>query len=138
MEATEKDRRRGSRRALLWTMGGVVLVAAAIGVVLVARNASGKGAAANSKGSKKDTASAAAASPVELAAVSKGGISTFLSGTTTLEARNTATLVASRPGRVVELRVEEGQWVEKGAVLARLDDTEARLAVERAEVTAQM
>jgi membrane fusion protein (multidrug efflux system) len=136
MEATARDRRRGGRRALLWSMGAVVVVAVGIGVVMVARNASGKNATASGKGKGKETA--AAASPVELAQVGKGGIATYLTGTTTLEARSTATLVASRPGRVVDLRAEEGQWVEKGAVLARLDDTEARLKVERAEVSAQM
>lgn len=137
MESASRDPRRRNRRALLWTMGGVVLVAAVIGVVLVARNASGRSTTATAK-KKEAQASASAASPVELAQVSRGGIATFLTGTTTLEARNTATLVASRPGRVVELRAEEGQWVEKGAVLARLDDTEARLKMERAQVTAQM
>jgi len=137
MDATTQVPRRNRRRTLLWTMGAVVLVAAGIGVVMIARSASGK-ANASGKGKGKDKETAAPASPVELAQVGKGGISTFLTGTTTLEARSTATLVASRAGRVVELRAEEGQWVEKGAVLARLDDTEARLAVERAEVTAQM
>ena len=33
------------------------------------------------------------------------------------------------PGRIVELPVEEGQWVEAGAVLAKLDDTDYRQQV---------
>jgi RND family efflux transporter MFP subunit len=46
--------------------------------------------------------------------------------------------VARAQGQVVELVADEGEWVQKGAVLARLDDTEARLRVRRAEVSMQM
>ena len=67
----------------------------------------------------------------------RGGITTFLETTTTLEARNSATLVAQRQGQVRALPAEEGHWVARGAVLALLDDTEAKLAVDRAEVAAQ-
>jgi len=140
MEPTQSGRRGVRGRVLVGVIAVVVLAVAGVGITLVARNADGKGAApgkaANAK-SKKD-ASGPTASPVEVAAVEQGGISTFLQGTTTLEARNSATLVASRQGRVVQLNAEEGQWVEKGAVLARLDDTGEQLAVERAEVAAQM
>jgi membrane fusion protein (multidrug efflux system) len=136
-EPTQNGRSRVRRRILIGAVALVVVAAAAAGVLLVARNADGKGAAA-ANGKKKDGNGAPAASPVEVATVEQGGIATFLQGTTTLEARNAATLVASRQGRVTALEVEEGQWVEQGEVLARLDDTEARLAVERAEVTLQM
>lgn len=37
------------------------------------------------------------------------------------------------PGRLVELRVEEGEAVQEGQVLARLDDRDARVALLRAE-----
>ena len=33
------------------------------------------------------------------------------------------------PGRIVELPVQEGQWVEAGAVLARLEDADYRQQV---------
>jgi membrane fusion protein (multidrug efflux system) len=137
MESTQSGRRGVRRRVLIGVIAVVVVAVAGIGITLVARNADGK--AATSKGGKgKKEATGPTASPVEVATVEQGGIATFLQGTTTLEARNSATLVASRQGRVIELKAEEGQWVEKGAVLARLDDTEARLAVDRAEVGAQM
>ncbi len=37
------------------------------------------------------------------------------------------------PGRLVEVAVEEGEAVQKGQVLARLDDRDARVALQRAE-----
>ncbi len=41
-------------------------------------------------------------------------------------------------GRVVELRAEEGQWVEAGAVLARLDDSDFRQQVALDEATVRV
>jgi len=51
----------------------------------------------------------------------------------TLEAVNQATLAAQVAGRVVELKVDAGDRVEKGAVLLRIDATEATEAVAGAE-----
>jgi membrane fusion protein (multidrug efflux system) len=120
--------RRG-RRALIWSVAGLLVAAMVAGGLLLARRADGK------KKPEKDQAPAA---PVEVSEVRRGGITTFLETTTTLEARNSATLVATRQGQVRSIGVEEGQWVAKGAVLAQIEDTEARLAVDRAEVGAQI
>lgn len=125
-----------SRRALMWSALGVLVIAAGLTVLFVARNADGKGSRTATSGSKRAGKSAGKesnpAAPVELSVVRRGGIDTWLETTATLEARNSALLVARRQGQVLKLLAEEGQWVERGAVLARLDDTEARLAVERA------
>jgi len=53
-------------------------------------------------------------------------------------ARRQATVSAKITGKVTEVLIEEGMRVEEGAVLARLDDTEARaqLALARAQLTA--
>src|SRR5262245_30907235 len=130
MEAYPKPRR--SRRVWLWSAMGVLVVAGIIGGVFIARNARGNGT------KKKDDKSGPTASPVELSVVERGSISTWLQTTTTLEARNSAGLVARGQGEVTAIPAEEGQWVEKGATLARLEDTEARLAVERAELASQV
>lgn len=44
-----------------------------------------------------------------------------------------AKLAPARPGRVIELPVREGQVVEDGTVLVRLDDTQARARLREAE-----
>jgi membrane fusion protein (multidrug efflux system) len=131
MEAHAVPRR--PRRIWLWSVIGLVVVGAVVGGVLFARNANGNGGA----GKKKNGKQAPAASPVEVAVAARGPIATWLQTTTTLEAQNSAVLVARGQGEVVALLAEEGQWVEKGAVLARLDDTNARLALQRAELAAQ-
>ena len=53
-------------------------------------------------------------------------------------ARRQATVSAKITGKVTELFIEEGMRVEEGAVLARLDDTEAKaqLTLARAQLTA--
>jgi RND family efflux transporter MFP subunit len=98
--------------------------------VLIARNAGGNG-------KKKTAKDGPTASPVELTTAHRGSIATWLQTTTTLEAQNSAALVARGQGEVTAVLVEEGQWVQKGAALARLDDTNARLAFQRAELAAK-
>ena len=115
-----------SRRPLLIGAAALALVAIVVGGLLVAKNGQAK-----TKKSKKDDAPSAA--PVELSTVGKGDISTFLETTTVLEAQNTAVLVARRQGQVVALLAEEGQQVQQGQPLARLDDAEARIALGRAQ-----
>jgi RND family efflux transporter MFP subunit len=53
-------------------------------------------------------------------------------------ARRQATVSAKVTGKVTEVLIEEGQRVEEGAVLARLDDTDAQaqLSLSRAELAA--
>lgn len=128
MEGHEKARPR--RRAML--VGGIAIVVVAVlgGVGLMAQRANGNG----SEKKKKDAPDETTAAPVELAEVRRGGIDTYLQSTTTLEARNEASLVARRQGQVMAIPVEEGQWVHKGDPLAQLDDRETRLAVDRAEL----
>jgi membrane fusion protein (multidrug efflux system) len=118
------------RRTLLWAAVVVVLAVVGVGVTLVTRNARGNG--------KKDEAEPPPAAPVELSEVRRGSIVTWLETTTTLEARSTATLVAAAQGQIKDLRAEEGDRVREGDLLAVIDDTAARLAVERAEVAAQL
>jgi len=134
--------RRHSRRALLWTALAILAVAAGATGLMMARRADGQGAGAAAPGThrsgKNDPKPAAPAAPVEVAVVRRGSIDTWLETTATLEARNSAVLVARRQGQVMELPAEEGEWVAQGAVLARLDDTDARLAVERAEVALEV
>ncbi len=52
----------------------------------------------------------------------------------TIEAVHEGRVMAEVPGRIVALEVKEGQWVEKGNVIARMDGDLLRLQLEAAEV----
>jgi RND family efflux transporter MFP subunit len=66
------------------------------------------------------------------------GAGSVLDASGYVTARRQATVSATITGKVTEVLIEEGQRVEEGAVLARLDDTEvkAQLALSRAQLAA--
>ncbi|HEY0230086.1 MAG TPA: efflux RND transporter periplasmic adaptor subunit [Dokdonella sp.] len=72
----------------------------------------------------KNTAQAAI--PVEVASASHQAVTANYSGTATLEAVGDAQVVAKTTGIVLKILVEEGMHVQKGQVLAMLDDDAAR------------
>ena len=77
------------------------------------------------------TAAARAAAPA-------GGAGSVLDASGYVTARRQATVSAKITGKVTEVSIEEGMRVAEGAVLARLDDTEAKaqLALARAQLAA--
>jgi RND family efflux transporter MFP subunit len=72
------------------------------------------------------------------AAAPAGGAASVLDASGYVTARRQATVSAKITGKVTEVLIEEGQRVKEGAVLARLDDTEARaqLTLARAQLAA--
>jgi membrane fusion protein, multidrug efflux system len=121
--------RRPRRRMIFASAIGLVVLVTAVGLSCAFKNA-GSAAKPKKKAEKKEEQ--VLASPVEVSEVKDGPINTFLETTATLEAQNQATLVARREGPLVQVAAEEGQWVKTGEILARLDDREATLAVDRA------
>jgi RND family efflux transporter MFP subunit len=59
-----------------------------------------------------------------------GGAATVLNASGYVEPRRKATVAAKITGRVTEVLVDEGMVVEKGQILARLDDSDARRRYE--------
>lgn len=80
-------------------------------------------------------ATAQAAIPVEVAPASHQPVTANYSGTATLEAVGDAQVVAKASGIILKLMVEEGMHVEKGQLLAQLDDDAARNKLVQAEAT---
>jgi RND family efflux transporter MFP subunit len=68
----------------------------------------------------------------------QGGPGSVLDASGYVTARRQATVSAKITGKVIEVLIEEGMRVNEGAVLARLDDTEAQaqLSLARAQLTA--
>lgn len=133
MEMSQAKRRR-PRPLILWSALGLGLLVVGGGIVFAMRNAQGDGPASKAKG-KKNGKDAPIASPVELSRAAKGDIATFLETTTTLEPENQATLVAKKQGQVVAVLAEEGQAVRPGQLLARIDDTAAKLTFDKAQIS---
>ena len=79
-------------------------------------------------------AAAPAAVPVETVAAERRDISAFLEINGTLEAENEVDVVARVAAPIVELAAEEGMAVQKGQILARLDQDELRARVEISRV----
>jgi RND family efflux transporter MFP subunit len=71
-------------------------------------------------------------------ATAAGGAGSVLDASGYVTARRQATVSAKITGKVTEVLIEEGQRVKEGAVLARLDETEARaqLTLARAQLAA--
>ena len=116
--ADRPPRRRGRRYAIV----AIALVAAAVGVWL--------GWARMRPPTVQLT--------VARAATAGGGPGSVLDASGYVTARRQATVSAKITGKVTEVLIEEGMRVREGAVLARLDDTEARaqLDLARAQLAA--
>lgn len=71
--------------------------------------------------------------PVEVASLSSGDISSNYSTTAILEAKEEAFVVARASGIIEHIYVEEGDYVEKGQVLAQLEPERYHLNLDRAQ-----
>ncbi len=79
-----------------------------------------------------------AAEPARALIAGAGGAASVLDATGYVTARRQATVSAKITGKVRDVRIEEGQQVREGEILATLDDAEARaeVALRRAQVAA--
>ncbi|MDR9408623.1 MAG: efflux RND transporter periplasmic adaptor subunit [Balneolaceae bacterium] len=73
--------------------------------------------------------------PVEVSNVSRGNISAYYSNTATLEAEQEATVVSKVRGIIEELYVEEGDRVQAGQVIAKIEDEQYQIEADRAKAT---
>jgi membrane fusion protein (multidrug efflux system) len=75
--------------------------------------------------------------PVEVTRAKIGDISSFLLLSSTIGTESQVEVYSQTTGLVAQIKVEEGDHVRRGAVLARLDDEEYALDEAKAEVTFQ-
>lgn len=102
------------KRRFVW-IGGALALVAVVAVVLVVR---GRGA--------KEL-------EVQTTKVSRQEIVQTVNGTGRIQPRMQVKISADVSARITRLAVEEGQWVEKGALLVQLEADRYRAAVESAE-----
>jgi membrane fusion protein, multidrug efflux system len=75
-----------------------------------------------------------AATPVRIAKAEKRTFDYLINASGKIEAAEQVKIIAERPGYLIELTVKEGDFVEKGKILARLDQTESLLNLEKANI----
>jgi len=74
--------------------------------------------------------------PVEVAEVTSGAITSYISATANLVAEDQVKVLSEAEGRVERLLVEEGDMVSKGQMLAVLVQDEAKIALSKVELKA--
>lgn len=73
--------------------------------------------------------------PVELAQAHTHGISAYYRAASVIEADRLVDLTSRKAGRIQKLVVEEGDWVEKGDILAELENDREKIQLRKAELT---
>lgn len=81
----------------------------------------------------KDKTEVVFAIPVSVTPIERGIISANFHTTATLESRNEADIITRVTGIIEQLSVEEGDYVEKGQVLAKVDARRYQLTLDKAE-----
>ena len=92
-----------------------------------------EGAAENEAETEEDEEVAV---PVEVAEVTTGAITSYISATANLVAEDQVKVLSEAEGRVERLLVEEGDLVNKGQILAVLVQDEAKIALSKVELKA--
>ncbi len=106
-----------SRKAVWWSVGVAAVVAAGVATWVIAMPRGVPVKVATAELAPTDVATAPAS---------------ILDASGYVVARRQATVSAKITGKVVAVAIEEGQRVERGEVIARLDDTNAQATVAQA------
>lgn len=106
----------------------VVAGAAAVATGVVSGGGEATDAAKNAEAAED------AATPVRVAAAKSGPVTLHLETTSAVEAERTAKVLPQTSGLLTEILVREGETVESGEPLARVDARERRLAFDQAKL----
>lgn len=86
----------------------------------------------NAEAVDEDKVAEVIAIPVEVASVTQGSISSNYVTTTVLEAKEEADVISKASGIIENLYVEEGQFVEAGTLLAKIEPERFQLNLDKA------
>jgi membrane fusion protein (multidrug efflux system) len=137
----QRKRRKPSRRLVIILL--LVLVAAGGGLYLSGKLPLGSSQVRAEEADSTlaatdepaaDDAEKEVAVPVELAEVQRRSIAAYYRSASTIEADRLVDLVAKVTGRIQAVNVEEGDWVEKGRVLAEIENEREKIQLRQAEL----
>jgi HlyD family secretion protein len=104
-----------------------------IGTVILVAVLIGGGFYGYSRITASRTASTANETPLQTAKATKGNLVLYADGTGTVMPAEESTFGFNTSGQVSEVDVKVGDRVEAGQILARLDDTNAKIALDKAK-----
>lgn len=125
-----------NKRPALFILAGLVLVAALGAYLVYAAPATTDDDAATAEATTEEAKKEKAPIPVRTAAIEPGRVSSYISATANLVPENEVKVLAEWEGRVAKLRVEEGDAVAAGQVLAELAQSDSEIARQKAQVRA--
>ncbi len=131
--AKESENPKRGRVRLLSVVIGLVLVVGG-GLVVMNMTAERANGAASESPEPAAEQEERAPVPVEVAAISSGEISSYISSSANLVAEFEVKVLAEVEGRVASLHVEEGQAVRKGQQLATLVRDDQQILLRKAEL----
>jgi membrane fusion protein (multidrug efflux system) len=120
---------RHRRAKWISAIAGAALIAVVAFVVL-----NGGARDANGAEDLDDAVEETAAIPVEVAVVAQETVSAYVSATANLVAEYDVTVLGESEGRVTSMIADEGQFVQRGQVLARLDSSDEEIALKKAQL----
>ena len=85
----------------------------------------------------KDDAATADASAVKTAAVERGNIAVTIDATGTIKPLNIVEVSSKASGKILELRVDAGDYVEKDEIIAVVETTYVQISLEQAQADLQ-
>lgn len=132
--ATESKTPKRGRARLFTALIGLVLIVGGGLVVMNLTAEQASGAPGDSPGKAVEEEEKKAPVPVEVAAISSGEISSYISASANLVAEFEVRVLAEVEGRVASLQVEEGQAVSKGQTLATLVRDDQEILLRKAEL----
>ncbi len=120
-------------RKLSFVVGGVVafILLAAVAYFVIRQG----DASAEATDILQTPEASEAAVPVEVVRAATGWVARTLSTSSTVEAEQSAQILAKVSGVVTKVSLREGAFVEKNQILAKVDDEEKKLALEKAVLT---
>ena len=112
-----KGTKKWSRKKIITlVISLVVVLAVAVGIFLVVRQRESKSTTASAKRTTQ---------------VTRGNIEVSLSGSGTIESASTSDVMSNVQGKIIKSYKKEGDTVKKGDLLYEMDDTDAKLQIQK-------